>query len=49
MKKTNKKFIRNFMTDYNNIVRELYEKENFNITGIYNDVSLRLCKCARAL
>lgn len=27
MKKNNKKFIRNFMTDYNNIVRELYEKE----------------------
>lgn len=27
MKKTNKKFIRDFMADYNNIVRELYEKE----------------------
>lgn len=27
MKKINKKFIRNFMADYNNIVRELYEKE----------------------
>lgn len=27
MKKTNKKFIRDFMSDYNNIVRELYEKE----------------------
>jgi len=27
MKKINKKFIRDFITDYNNIVRELYEKK----------------------